>query len=110
MTTEEQDALVGRVIRESKAAEDTLQRLLVKAENAAQEIGKLAEAVRHRIQRAGLVGAPIMDSSSARMPGMEGLGAMRRSDGGIEQLQNFRRAVDLDFLAALDKEIGEAVA
>lgn len=104
MTTEQQDALVGRVIRELKAAEENLSRLLVHASEIAKQITSLASDVNKRIERARHAGT-IREHAS---PGTYAMA----TDGGFERghLQNYANAVDLAALEALDKEVGQAVA
>lgn len=97
MTNEQQDALVGRVIRESKAAESELSQLLVQAEQVANDIAKLAQEVRDRVER-------------ARNIRLSGVGGYVFSDAGIENLRDYTKAVDLDSIEKLDQEIGQAVA
>lgn len=105
MTTEEQDALVGRVIRESREAEDALRQLLVKAEQQAADISRLAKEVSDRVARAKAATAPEPPHNMPKPP-------VKLADAGIEfgRLKNYESAVDLDAINTLDVEIGQAVA
>lgn len=104
MTTEEQDALVGRVIRESRAAEDELRQLLVKAEQKASDIARLAKEVSDRIARAKAAVAPPSPPSHPPKP--------TATDVGIEtaRLKGYAGVADVDEIRDLDNEIGQAVA
>jgi predicted component of type VI protein secretion system len=106
MSVEEQDALVGRVIRELKVAEGELQQLLVRAEQVAADIQKLSKEVSDRVVRAKKAGTSISYQVS-----VQGLPTFH-SDAGIEvgRLSSYSKAVDLEALDALDREIGIAVA
>lgn len=109
MTTEEQDALVGRVIRELKVAEGELQQLLVRAEQIASDVQKLGKEVSDRVARAKNAGSP-MEYAGIRIPNVN-LPKVH-SDTGIEfgHLKSYAKAVDLDGIEQLDREIGVAVA
>jgi hypothetical protein len=115
MTTEKQDALVGRMIRESKAAEDNLARLLITLELRAAEINKLTAEIIRRVGRAKRAGEKI-DVAPAPRPGVRGVSrpgittGIVAQDVGIKGLRDYANAVDLDALAALDTEVSNAVA
>ena len=107
MTSEEQDALVGRVMRESKAAEEELRRLLVKFEHHAADIHKFADDMTQRVNRAKYAGENV-DWKGVPRPGMPtGIVA---PDGGMQHLQNYASVLDLSAIGAIDQEIGNAVA
>jgi len=105
MTQEEQDALVGRVIRESRAAEEELRQLIVKAEQQAHDIGLLMREVAERVARAKAATAPEPQHPNPHQK-------PRPADAGIEsgRLKNYAKAVDLETIDSLDREIGQAVA
>jgi hypothetical protein len=106
MTNEEQDAVVGRTLRELKTAEQELSQLLVKFEQHAADIIKLSEEMATRVKRA---------KSSAESPELyDRLMAMIQSGqvapgGGIMYIRNYARSVDLDAIDALDREIAQTV-
>jgi hypothetical protein len=60
MTQEEKDAVVGRVLRESREAEGELSQLLVKAEQMAKDLEAVAKAITERAYRAKLAGAVVV--------------------------------------------------
>lgn len=98
MTTEQEDLLVGRVLREAKDAEDNLMRLLVQATVLANDIASLSKEIHTRVANARAAGTRT--------------GVFVTADAGIESghLERYTKAVDLAAIDALDKEIGLAVA
>ena len=107
MTQEEKALLVGRVILELQEAEAELSQLLVRAEQYAQDIGKLATAITKRIERAKVAGTLLEVSGPSAS--ISDFPTIIRRDSAIENLRRFAPAVDLDAIAKLDAEIAGAV-
>lgn len=105
MTQEEIDAQVGRVLRESKEAEATLNRLIIQFQNIGADIAKLAKEVSDRAARAKRASS----TDPPKVDWHQG-GETTMPDAGIEFLRNYAAAVDLDAIDKLDREIGLAVA
>lgn len=101
MTTEEQDALVGRVLRESRAAEDELNKLLVRAEHISTDLWQLSADIKARVRRAKNAGRV------KELPGGREVADPNAPDArfNIGHLSQYAKAVDLEALDALDREI-----
>jgi predicted nucleic acid-binding Zn-ribbon protein len=99
MTQDEKDAQVGRIVRESKEAEQHLGQLLVKAERIAANLEGLARSIRDRVQNA------------------KRLGSIEESEhGGLREIEERDQPLNIqskslhthDELRELDREISEA--
>ena len=82
-----------------------LSKLLARAEQYAQDIGKLAAAITKRVERAKTAGTRLEVSGPGTS--MIDFPKMIRHDAAIENLRGFAPAIDLD--ATLDAEIASAV-
>jgi len=103
MTEEDRDTLEGRTNRELRDADKALDELLVKATQTAADIGALANEITKRVARARNAGVSIA------APSAEGFREHAQQDAGMESLGRYTKVVDLAALAALDREIGQAV-
>jgi len=105
MTQQEKDELVGQVYRESRAADETLRLLLIKAEGIREQFGKLIVEIDNRVKRARGEDTrrPVIEGA----PGMSAHPEWERAARGMD-LDSYAGVLDLDALRALDEEIGEA--
>jgi hypothetical protein len=108
MADHERDELEGRINRELREADAALKQLLGKAEQHAQQIAELANLFTARVQRA----REVMKGSVVEVPEHGRWREVAPHDAGIEsgQLKQYEKAVDLEAIDTLDREIGVAVA
>ncbi len=109
MTTPEQDATLGRTIRESKEADAELTRLLLQAEFRADQLERLAEDLRARVKRARRAAPHLGDGAGTYAPLR---GGPVSNDQGLDEarLRECATVANIEEISALDREIGAAVA
>jgi hypothetical protein len=111
MTQEEEDALRGRAIRESKEADNELRLLLIKADGVREQFSRLVLEIDNRVKRARGEDtrrpnpASVIEGTS-ETPARPDLGRAAR---GMDNLDSYAKVLNLDALRQLDEEIRGAV-